>query len=57
MDILTFGHYDVKKTSYMKIFDEVQGLELALSAKLELDKAIILKIIQVSLFFLSQKMM
>ena len=39
----------------MKICDDFQGLKIALSAKFELDQVIILKIIQVSLFFLPQK--
>ena len=46
---LTFYHCDVKMTSYIKIL--IQGLKIAPYAKFELDEVIILKIIQVSLFF------
>ena len=55
MGILMFHHCNIEMTSYMNILDEIeiQGLKIALSAKFELDEVIILKIIQVSLFFSS----
>ena len=49
MDILTCNNYDVKMTSYMKFFI---NLNRAVYGKFELDLVIILKIIQVSLFFI-----
>ena len=49
MDILTFRHCDVKMTSYMKFFMNLNsGPKITLFAKFELDQVIILKIIQVS---------
>ena len=53
MGILTFCHCDVKMTSYIKFFMNLNSgpIKIAPSAKFELDQVIISKIIQVSLFF------
>ena len=53
MSILTFCHFDIKMTSYIKIFYEC--LKIAPCGEFELDQVIILKIIQVSLFFQLEK--
>ena len=53
MVMLTFCHCDVKMTSYIKFFMNLNLLPkyIALSAKFEVDQVIILKLIQLSLFF------
>ena len=53
MGIWMFCHYDVKMTSYIKIFYEFEfkTLKIAPYAKFELHQVIILKIIQASSFF------
>ena len=52
MGILTFCHCDVKMTLYINFFmNLISGPKIAPYAKFELDQVIILKIIQVSLFF------
>ena len=52
-----FCHCNIKMMSYVKFFYEFEfiNLKIALSAKFELDQVIILKIIQVSLFFQPKK--
>ena len=52
MGILTFRHCDVKMTSDIKLFMNLNsGPKITLSTKFEFDQVIILKIIQVFLFF------
>ena len=52
MGILKFRHCDVKMMSNVLIFRNLNsGPKIALSAKLDLDQVVILKINQVSLFF------
>ena len=56
MGILTFCHCDVKMTSYIKFFMDLNsGPKSSPYSKFELDQVIILKIIQVSLFFQPKK--
>ena len=52
MGILTFRHCDVKMTSHINFFiNLISGPKITLSTKFEVDKVIILKIIQVFCFF------
>ena len=53
MGILTFRHCDVKMTLCLKFFMNLNSgpKNSSLSVKFKLDQVIILKIIQVSLFF------
>ena len=57
MDILTFRHCDVKMTSQIIFFMNLNsGPKISLSTKFELDQVIILKIIQVFFVFSMPKM-
>ena len=56
MGILMFRHCDVKMTSYTEIFMNLNSEhKIALCGKFKLDHVIVLKIIQVSLFFHPKK--